>query len=99
MNRLIQLLRHFQQAAVAGIGIVAFLVDVEEGDAGFERGVLVAASGDEQVGVGLVDDLKSSWAPPFSIMMPSGPSRALMRALSASVLFLVLVATTLMPRS
>jgi hypothetical protein len=54
----VQLLRHFHHAEVASVGMVAFLVDVEEGDAGFEGGVLVAASGNQHVGLGLGDYLE-----------------------------------------
>ena len=58
VQRFVQFLRQFQQAAVARIGIVAFLVDVQKGNAGFEGGVLVATPGNQHIGVSFFNNFQ-----------------------------------------
>jgi hypothetical protein len=94
----VQFLRHFHHAEVAGVGMVAFLVDIRKGMRALRAVYWLRPPAISMSALVLAITFSSSWALPFCIMMPSLPSRVLIRALS-SVLFLVLVAATSMPRS
>ena len=61
----VQFLCHFHQAPIPGVGVVALLVHMQKGNAGLEGGVLVAAPGDQQIGLGFLNYPQQFLRPPL----------------------------------